>query len=252
MEYTKSLIEEKDFETADQMLNFVADEATYNELKKEMIYVRAIDAYETGAFKLAYDLFSNLKDYKAAMDYKSNAKLMKNIQGEWNLSGIKFVFMGSNKKMNYVALKINGWNATLLYCTDGESTYKEAGSCKLDIENTAEATLKIGTTEYVITTDMNHKLYVLLINDDILENYDGNYSWQQDKDKERLLFSYVENGIAKQPEIGMTAKEVKNSAWGEPEDINKSTYSWGIKEQWCYSDNRYIYLEDGIVTSISE
>lgn len=56
----------------------------------------------------------------------------------------------------------------------------------------------------------------------------------------------------KAPAIGMTAAEVLASTWGEPEDINKTTYSWGVKEQWCYSGYRYIYLEDGIVTSISE
>ena len=254
LEYTKLLIEEKDFETADQMLSLVADEVTYNELKEEMIYVRAIDAYEAGAFELSYNLFSNLKDYKGANDYKSNAKLMKNIQGEWNLSGFKFVFMGNNKEMNYAALKIDGWYATLLYCTDGKSTYKEAGSCKLTIMNTSEATLKIGTTEYIITTKnfINGELYALMINDDVLESFDGDYIWKHGEFRDRLIFLKVENGVPKQPQIGMTAKELENSAWGKPEDINKSTYSWGIKEQWCYSDNRYIYLEDGIVTSISE
>ena len=55
-----------------------------------------------------------------------------------------------------------------------------------------------------------------------------------------------------EPRIGMTAEEVLKSTWGEPEHINKTTYSWGVKEQWCYSAYRYIYLENGIVTSISE
>ena len=56
----------------------------------------------------------------------------------------------------------------------------------------------------------------------------------------------------KPPAIGMTAEEVKASTWGSPKEINKDTYSWGVKEQWVYSGYRYIYLEDGIVTSISE
>lgn len=56
----------------------------------------------------------------------------------------------------------------------------------------------------------------------------------------------------KDPFIGMTAEELKKSSWGEPNDINKTTYSWGVREQWCYSGYRYVYLEDGIVTSISE
>lgn len=55
-----------------------------------------------------------------------------------------------------------------------------------------------------------------------------------------------------EPHIGMTAEQVEKSTWGKPKDINKTTYSWGVKEQWVYSDYRYIYLEDGIVTAIQE
>ncbi len=54
------------------------------------------------------------------------------------------------------------------------------------------------------------------------------------------------------PQIGMTATEVENSSWGKPKKINKTTYSWGVKEQWCYSNYRYVYLENGIVYAISE
>lgn len=54
------------------------------------------------------------------------------------------------------------------------------------------------------------------------------------------------------PKIGMTISEVKKSTWGEPDKINKDTYSWGVKEQWVYKNRGYIYFENGIVTSISE
>lgn len=53
----------------------------------------------------------------------------------------------------------------------------------------------------------------------------------------------------------MTADEVKNSTWGEPSDINKTTTKYGIREQWVYkysTKNKYIYLDDGIVTAIQE
>lgn len=56
----------------------------------------------------------------------------------------------------------------------------------------------------------------------------------------------------KEPAIGMTAEQVEASTWGKPKDINKTTYSWGVKEQWVYPNYRYIYLEDGIVTAIQE
>ncbi len=52
------------------------------------------------------------------------------------------------------------------------------------------------------------------------------------------------------PSIGMTASEVEASSWGEPERKNITEYAWGTKEQWVYSSQRYVYLENGIVTSI--
>ena len=62
--------------------------------------------------------------------------------------------------------------------------------------------------------------------------------------------------ILQEPRIGMTADEIRNSTWGEPDDINKTTNKYGVKEQWVYKspdyDYKYIYLEDGIVTSIQE
>lgn len=56
----------------------------------------------------------------------------------------------------------------------------------------------------------------------------------------------------KEPAIGMTADEVKESTWGSPNKINKTTTIYGVHEQWVYSNNKYIYLDDGIVSSIQE
>lgn len=58
--------------------------------------------------------------------------------------------------------------------------------------------------------------------------------------------------LTNEPRVGMTSEEVLKSNWGKPNDINKTTYSWGVKEQWVYPGNKYIYIEDGIVTAISE
>lgn len=54
------------------------------------------------------------------------------------------------------------------------------------------------------------------------------------------------------PKIGMTAEEVRNSTWGKPESINTTETASHISEQWVYSNNRYVYLEDGIVTTIQD
>nr|WP_186812304.1 hypothetical protein [Paenibacillus xylanexedens] len=54
------------------------------------------------------------------------------------------------------------------------------------------------------------------------------------------------------PAIGMTASEVRDSSWGGADKINKTTYEFGVHEQWVYSNYRYVYFEDGIVTTIQE
>ena len=50
----------------------------------------------------------------------------------------------------------------------------------------------------------------------------------------------------------MTASEVRKTLWGEPDKINKDTYSWGTTEQWVYYNYGYVYLKNGIVTSVSQ
>lgn len=46
------------------------------------------------------------------------------------------------------------------------------------------------------------------------------------------------------------SKAMCEEAWGKPQDINRSTGSWGVHEQWCYSDGSYLYFENGKLTSI--
>lgn len=64
--------------------------------------------------------------------------------------------------------------------------------------------------------------------------------------------STTQEPIKQDPYIGMTVDEVKNSTWGKPSKINKTTTQYGIHEQWVYSSGRYIYFDNGIVTAIQE
>jgi hypothetical protein len=52
------------------------------------------------------------------------------------------------------------------------------------------------------------------------------------------------------PFIGMTQDELINSKWGTPKDINRTTTQYGTSEQWVYGNGNYVYLDDGIVTTI--
>lgn len=55
-----------------------------------------------------------------------------------------------------------------------------------------------------------------------------------------------------EPEIGMSESDVLSSSWGEPEKRNVTESANSKKEQWVYSNNKYIYFENGVVTSIQK
>ena len=61
--------------------------------------------------------------------------------------------------------------------------------------------------------------------------------------------------------LGMTS-DMARASWGEPMSINRSVGSWGVDEQWVYRylpvswinsyAYKYVYFENGILTSWSE
>jgi hypothetical protein len=53
--------------------------------------------------------------------------------------------------------------------------------------------------------------------------------------------------------IGMTKEQVI-AALGRPYNFNRSTYSFGVHEQWVYGEygSKYVYFEDDIVTSVQD
>jgi hypothetical protein len=54
------------------------------------------------------------------------------------------------------------------------------------------------------------------------------------------------------PQIGATTDQVMSNGWGYPDHINKTTTASGIKEQWVYGSNKYLYFQDGVLTAIQE
>ena len=54
------------------------------------------------------------------------------------------------------------------------------------------------------------------------------------------------------PRIGMTEDDLGESSWGQPEDVNTTTTAYGSHTQYCYSGNKYVYVEDGVVTTIQD
>lgn len=61
--------------------------------------------------------------------------------------------------------------------------------------------------------------------------------------------TYAEMILNGKVQIGMSAEMCRES-WGVPDNINRSIGSWGTHEQWCYDWGGYLYMENGILTSI--
>lgn len=54
--------------------------------------------------------------------------------------------------------------------------------------------------------------------------------------------------VSKEIWLGMTV-EMAVESWGRPQENNRTVGSWGVHEQWVYSISRYLYFENGILTS---
>jgi hypothetical protein len=53
------------------------------------------------------------------------------------------------------------------------------------------------------------------------------------------------------PRVGMTAKQVEATCWGRPLKVNRHESTGGIMDQYVYGPGRYVYLQNGVVISIS-
>ena len=68
---------------------------------------------------------------------------------------------------------------------------------------------------------------------------------------ERYGIKYGSDIFYNRISLGMT-KQMIYEAIGHPKDINKSVGGWGTHEQWVYSNGRYLYIENGKLTSWQE
>ena len=74
------------------------------------------------------------------------------------------------------------------------------------------------------------------------------------EERAKLVTKYGEKSVQKLEKgivwIGMT-EEMAIYSWGKPEDINQTIYSNGsVSRQYVYSNNNYLYFENGKLTTI--
>lgn len=252
--YCNYLISNEKFYDAEMCLSQITDKEIASDLSNELNYAHALYNYNNGVFSPAYKILRTIKNYKDALQIMDNINKIRNIEGEWILY---YMSSSSTDKDERGALKIDGWNAATYH----GSSFQEAGSCKLQLNNDGTFTFKTADIEYQLEYVVGRDyLLVTAIRDSYYKGLQNSYApftpWEYYGDTDKMCFKRSsKNEVTKKttnPEIGMTSEEIEQTNWGKPTKINKSTYSWGTTEQWCYPDNKYIYLDNGVVTAISE
>lgn len=211
-----------------------------DELLQKSLQAYGMDLFNSGDFNSAVKYLKRLDPKDDMINETIDiAMFMDKLQGVWYSDG-------SRSGHEY-----NGWTETqILYASNGAVMFTN----DWEMNKIYEQIYVKGTRLYLESQapGLEYEIRMYFQDDDLVRVESGDKEFNE-ADK---LFTYekVESfpEPAKKPSIGMTAQEVLDSTWGKPEKINKSTYTWGVTEQWCYSGYRYIYLEDGIVTSISE
>ena len=72
------------------------------------------------------------------------------------------------------------------------------------------------------------------------------------REKNELIEKKIAEKKEQNPHLGMTKEQVESSSWGKPKDINRTVSTYGSREQWVYGSGRYLYFEDGILTSFQD
>ena len=193
-------------------------------------YNFAIACYDKGDLSKAKELFAQVGRYEDATDYLKKIRYYEPLQGTY-----------TSKFGNRKSFVICGDTIYTIYRI-------ESGSFTKDGTYVYERKFEVGQTKFnLFESDFRLKNGVFYEADSFL----GTVIWKKSSKSTSVpksdTFGYKED-----PAIGMTAAEVRESTWGKPQKINKTTTQYGVFEQWCYSNYRYIYLDNGIVSSIQE
>lgn len=77
---------------------------------------------------------------------------------------------------------------------------------------------------------------------------------EKDAEKTRKYLAETEKRSSQGVRIGMSRERVRQSSWGDPIQVNRTTTANGVNEQWVYGGYpiaiRYLYFENGNLTAI--
>ncbi len=197
-----------------------------SEMVNEIIYQTA-NLYKESDYKKSLEYFNRILEYKDVNNIVEEINQSHMYDGTWLGNGELWWFDNNTayqdlpEYYNYNYLKYN------IHYQDGKM--------------------------YIYEVNKNNSKYVMEYKDSLLvvTEVGGDYTFSLKK-MNTAKTKPDDEQIKKEPYIGMKEEDVEKSTWGEPEDINKTTTAYGTREQWCYSGYRYIYIENGVITSIRE
>lgn len=151
-------------------------------------------------------------------------------QGEWQQT-----------ESPHTKIIVNGEELNFLYeSTIRDKEYRDVNTFYFDIDSNGKLVVSNQYSQPRYNVIIDYETGVMLI--ESLTREDSK-TYEKISDSTEVPTPKVE------PEIGMTADEVRSSTWGAPQEINKTETANGEHEQWVY-ENGYIYFDSGYVTSI--
>lgn len=234
--YYQKAIELRNEKKYDNSILYFKKINNYNDSQeqiKETKYQQALYSYNMGDFKKTKEILETMPEYKETSKYLDNNEKMIELQGIWEKPdncSVVYEIVGWKLKCYIEAL------GTTNYIINNRYFYSFLDA-QLEINNNEiKLAFNNGKNSRILNYDKNTNT----ITDNV-----GTFSKQTGYKVEKIPKK-------QEPQIGMSKTEVENSAWGKPDKINRTRTSYGTHEQWCYSNNKYIYFEDGIVTSIQD
>mgnify|MGYP000171083353 CR=1 FL=1 len=214
-----------------ETLKKIIDIQDIKEKCNEIIYRTAI--IHSFDYKEEIELLEKIPEYKDSKELINSIKTAHELDGEWYGGGYRWIINGKHCYNIYSNYSYK-YTYDHYYCKY-ENNILYIFNNEPQMDNLENAVFKLEQDNGKLV----YSPYSLSQTKIILSKESNN---TKPKDKVKIL----------EPSIGMTKTEVENSTWGRPNKINKTTTTYGIAEQWCYSNYRYIYFKDGIVTSIQE
>ena len=216
-------------------------------MSDEEIYDLAFEEYMNGNYFLASEYFSRVSSYSNSESYLKKCNLILDYQGVYDMYGANYIVIDNGTLYEY---DTDHWGTYSVDKTqieiavldlDGEFYFVDKFD-QFDYENILELYKPAKSEDGTLCIE---QIYVG-------QNFSALYEKNNEPTHDYLEELYQTEISKLSPSIGMTADEVRESTWGEPIKINKTTTEYGVDEQWVYDDYKYIYLEDGIVTAIQE